>query len=108
LTDRQLLELLVQKVTSIDGRFDTLESKFDTLESKFGTLESKFGTLESKFDNLESKVDNNHNMVMAELNTLEKNQGAIMRYMQNADTTFRKSEETYEFVQKIKTLFSGN
>lgn len=41
------LELILQKITEMDCKFDKLESRFDNLESRFDNLESKVDMLQS-------------------------------------------------------------
>jgi len=55
LTDRQLLELIVQKVTGIESTITDLESNVTELNSKVSNLDSRFTSLESKVSNLDSR-----------------------------------------------------
>lgn len=58
MTDRELLELLVEGQKELNGKVGNLESRFDSLECKFDNLERRFDSLEGKVDNLESRFDN--------------------------------------------------
>ena len=62
-TDSELLELLLEKVVSIDtkvnsieSRMGSLESKMDSLDSRMDSLDSRVGSLESKMNSLDSRV----------------------------------------------------
>lgn len=57
MTDRELLEQVLQGVQRMEKRIDRLESRFDGLESRFDGLETRFDGLETRFDGLESKFD---------------------------------------------------
>ena len=74
MTDRELLELLLQEVQSIkadqqsmNNRLDVLETKIDTLETKIDTLETKVDTLEMKVDTLEMKTTKTQMLVEHEV-----------------------------------------
>lgn len=52
----QLLNLILDKITSVDGKIDKIENRLDALESRFDGLETKFGALETRFGALETEV----------------------------------------------------
>jgi len=62
--------------------------------------------MQASLDNLNEKVDNNHKEVVEKLNTLDENQGAIMRYIINSDVAFKKSEEAFNIISKFREAFS--
>lgn len=72
------------------------------IQSRLDSLEK----MQNSLDNLNQKVDNNHIEIVNKLDTLEKNQDAIMRYIINSDTAFQKSEVAFDFISKFKEAFS--
>lgn len=64
MTDRDLLEVLLQKITAIEEDVKAVKTgneqigkRLDSLEGRFDTLEGRFDSLEEKFDSLERKVN---------------------------------------------------
>ncbi len=54
-------------------------------------MEENQEKMQADLSTLNAKVDQNHKQAMSKLRTFEKNQGAIMRYFENADITFKKT-----------------
>lgn len=46
------LNLILEELHKINGRFDKLETRFDNLETSFDNLEHKVDRLENEFNNL--------------------------------------------------------
>jgi hypothetical protein len=57
MTDRELMEKILEKVTATDSRLSHLETKVDTLDSKLAQVETKVDTLDSKLDRVETRVN---------------------------------------------------
>lgn len=53
MTDRELLEKMLEKITSIDSRLETVEGKIATVEKKMATKQD-VNRLEGKIDDLAS------------------------------------------------------
>jgi len=60
----QLLHLILDKMTSIDGKIDkielrmgSLETRIDSVESKIDSVEMRLGSLETQMDSMESKLE---------------------------------------------------
>jgi predicted nuclease with TOPRIM domain len=51
------LDLVVEKVSNLETRFDSLEMRFGGLEGEFVGLKTRFGGLETRFDRLEENQD---------------------------------------------------
>ena len=56
MTDSEKLDLILNKVGGLEGRFDKLEERFDKLEERFDKLEERLDKLEERFDKLEERV----------------------------------------------------
>lgn len=53
----QMFELILNKITAMDRRFDGLDGRMDGIEGRFDKLEIRFDGLESRFDGLEGRFD---------------------------------------------------
>ncbi|KAM3496865.1 hypothetical protein MY11210_009725 [Beauveria gryllotalpidicola] len=51
------MDLMLEQIRSLNGKFDSLSGKFDSLNGKFDSLNGKFDSLNGKFDSLEEKFD---------------------------------------------------
>lgn len=50
----ETLKLILEKLSSLDNKVDSLDNRFDSLESKVDSLENRFDSLENKVDSLET------------------------------------------------------
>lgn len=61
MTDRELLELLVEKVTGIDVRVGSMESRMDSMEGRMNSFEIELkgfrAEVNTKLDNLQAQND---------------------------------------------------
>ena len=57
MSDREILELILQKVENVDQKIDRLEVRLDRLEKRVESLEKKVESLEKRVENLEKRVD---------------------------------------------------
>ncbi len=56
MTDSGKLDLILEKVGSLDRRMDTLDNKMDMLNDKVSTLDDKVNTLDNKVNTLETDM----------------------------------------------------
>lgn len=56
MTDRELLEKLLQKIDNLGEKIDNSDKKIDNLEVKTDSLVTKFDALDLKFNTLEKTV----------------------------------------------------
>lgn len=57
MTDSQKLDLLLEKVISIDNHVILLDNRIASLEDRVASLESRMDSLESRMDSLENRVE---------------------------------------------------
>ncbi|WP_039766164.1 DUF5798 family protein [Caldicellulosiruptor sp. F32] len=57
MSDREILELILQKVETLDQKIDRLEARLDRLEAKVESLEKKVESLEKRVESLEKRVE---------------------------------------------------
>ncbi|AZT89499.1 nucleopolyhedrovirus P10 family protein [Caldicellulosiruptor changbaiensis] len=57
MSDREILELILQKVETLDQKIDRLEARLDRLETKVESLEKRVENLEKRVDSLEKRVE---------------------------------------------------
>jgi len=57
MTDSEKLDLILNKVGGLEGRFDKLEERLDKLEERLDKLEERLDKLEERFDKLEERFD---------------------------------------------------
>ncbi|WAM31337.1 nucleopolyhedrovirus P10 family protein [Caldicellulosiruptor naganoensis] len=57
MSDREILELILQKVETLDQKIDRLEARLDRLEAKVESLEKRVENLEKRVDSLEKRVE---------------------------------------------------
>lgn len=57
MSDREILQLILEKVTEIDQKVDRLEKKVDSLEKKVESLEKRVESLERRVESLERRVE---------------------------------------------------
>ncbi|WP_271629217.1 coiled-coil domain-containing protein [Caldicellulosiruptor sp. DIB 104C] len=58
MSDREILELILQKVETLDQKIDRLEARLDRLEAKVESLEKRVESLEKRVESLEKRVEN--------------------------------------------------
>jgi len=56
MTDSEKLDLILNKVGGLEGRFDKLEERLDKLEERFDKLEERFDKLEERVCHLENDI----------------------------------------------------
>lgn len=57
MSDREILELILEKVTTIDQKVDRLEERVENLEKKVESLERRVENLERRVESLEKRVE---------------------------------------------------
>lgn len=93
MTDRELLEIIVEKVGSLDKKVDGLDKKVDALDNKVDGLDNKVdgldqkvGSLDSRLGSLEDKVDRiDYSVIKIEKEHGEKLTALFDGYKQNSD-----------------------
>lgn len=51
------LDLILQKVTSIDNKVDSLERRMDSMEHRMDSMEHRMDSMEHRMDSIELKID---------------------------------------------------
>jgi hypothetical protein len=51
------LQPLIQRVESMDSKFNGIDIRIDGLESRFDAVDSKFNGIDSRFDGMEAKLN---------------------------------------------------
>jgi outer membrane murein-binding lipoprotein Lpp len=57
MTDRELLQQILEKVDSLNAKVDGLDTKVDDLDTKVNGLDTKVSCLDTKVSDLDAKVD---------------------------------------------------
>ncbi|MCK8826360.1 hypothetical protein MWH25_01185 [Natroniella acetigena] len=57
MTEKEMLELLVNEVGKINGRLDGMDSRLDGIDSRLDGIDSRLDGMDGRFDTLESKID---------------------------------------------------
>uniref|UniRef100_A0A7C5Z1H6 Nucleopolyhedrovirus P10 family protein n=1 Tax=Caldicellulosiruptor owensensis TaxID=55205 RepID=A0A7C5Z1H6_9FIRM len=57
MSDREILELILEKVTVLDQKVDRLEKKVEALERRVESLERRVESLERRVESLEKRMD---------------------------------------------------
>lgn len=81
MTDSGKLDLILEKVGSLDRRMDTLDNKMDMLNDKVNTLDDKVNTLDNKVNTLDDKV----NTLDCKVNTLETDMLEVKDHVRHTD-----------------------
>lgn len=81
MTDSGKLDLILEKVGSLDRRMDTLDNKMDMLNDKVNTLDDKVNTLDNKVNTLDDKV----NTLDCKVNTLGTGMREVKDHVRHTD-----------------------
>ncbi|ACM61435.1 P10 protein [Caldicellulosiruptor bescii] len=73
MSDREILELILEKVTVVDQKVDRLEKRLENLEKRVENLEKRVESLEKKVESLEKRVESLEKRV----ESLEKRMDAL-------------------------------
>ncbi|ADQ05603.1 hypothetical protein Calow_2093 [Caldicellulosiruptor owensensis OL] len=80
MSDREILELILEKVTVLDQKVDRLEKRVESLEKKVESLEKRVENLEKKVEALERRVESLERRVESlerRVESLEKRMDAL-------------------------------
>lgn len=72
MTDSEKLDLLVTKVTSLDGRVTSLDEKFSSLDEKVTRLDDKVANLEKDVTDIKSDIRHLHRIDTLILDEVER------------------------------------
>jgi chromosome segregation ATPase len=86
LTERELLEQILQKVTNMETRMNSVETKIGSMNTKIGSMETKMDSMELKMDSMESKIGS----METRMNSVEEKIDGITRQVVN------NSEQLFE------------
>jgi len=82
--DRELLELLLEKVISMETKVDSMESKVDSVETKVESIDTDVKELktgqhriENKLDDIEVHNANRHIIISADIKDLKSTQSKM-------------------------------
>jgi archaellum component FlaC len=57
MTDSEKLDLLLEKVTSMDSHFEGIDSRFEGMDSRFEGIESRLEKMDDRFERIESRLE---------------------------------------------------
>lgn len=52
MTDREILELLVSKMDSMESKMDSMESKMDSMENRMDSMENRMDSMQKDIESL--------------------------------------------------------
>ncbi|WPX08602.1 nucleopolyhedrovirus P10 family protein [Anaerocellum danielii] len=94
MSDREILELILEKVTIIDQKVDRLEKRVENLEKRVENLEKKVEALERRVESLERRVE-----------SLERRVESLEKRMDSLEARVEKLElQVAENTQILKAL----
>ncbi len=71
MTDSQKLDLLLEKVVSLEGKMDSFEGKMDSFEGRMDSFEGKLSFFEGRVSSLEGEVSSFREYVMKSIDELK-------------------------------------
>lgn len=57
MSDREILEIILQKVETVDNKLDKLEKRLDNVEKRLDNVEKRLDSVEKRLDNVEKRLD---------------------------------------------------
>lgn len=88
MTDSRKLDLILEKIGSLDCKISTLDRRMDSFETRMDSLETKMDSLDNKVVALDNKVvalDNKVNSLDTKTNSLESNLKEIKSHVRHTD-----------------------
>ena len=88
MTDSRKLDLILEKIGSLDCKISTLDRRMDSFENRMDSLETKMDSLDNKVVALDNKVvalDNKVNSLDTKTNSLESNLKEIKSHVRHTD-----------------------
>jgi len=95
MTDRQLLELLVQKVTGIETKVAGIESKVSDIDSRVTGIETKVSDIDSRVTGIESKVatmEHDIASIKSDVSGLKRDMGQVMQAVIETNDAVKRIE----------------
>ena len=80
-TDSRKLDLILEKIGSLDCKISTLDRRMDSFETRMDSLETKMDSLDNKVVALDNKV----NSLDTKTNSLESNLKEIKSHVRHTD-----------------------
>ena len=81
MTDSRKLDLILEKIGSLDCKIGTLDRRMDSFETRMDSLETKMDSLDNKVVALDNKV----NSLDTKTNSLESNLKEIKSHVRHTD-----------------------
>lgn len=81
MTDSRQLDLILEKIGSLDCKISTLDRRMDSFETRMDSLETKMDSLDNKVVALDNKV----NSLDTKTNSLESNLKEIKSHVRHTD-----------------------
>ena len=81
MTDSRKLDLILEKIGSLDCKISNLDSRMDSFETRMDSLETKMDSLDNKVVALDNKV----NSLDTKTNSLESNLKEIKSHVRHTD-----------------------
>ncbi len=81
MTDSRKLDLILEKIGSLDCKISTLDRRMDSFETRMDSLETKMDSLDNKVVALDNKV----NSLDTKTNSLESNLKEIKSHVRHTD-----------------------
>ncbi len=95
MTDSRKLDLILEKIGSLDCKISTLDSRMDSFETRMDSLETKMDSIETRMDSLETRMDSLDNKMTAldnkvnsldtKTNSFESNLKEIKSHVRHTD-----------------------
>ena len=56
MTDRNLLEGILEQLGAMNSRFDGIDKRLDTMDSRFDTMDSRFDAMDKRLDTIDDRL----------------------------------------------------
>lgn len=53
----QMLEVILQKINSMDARMENVENKIDSMDARMGVIETRMESMENRMESMENRMD---------------------------------------------------
>lgn len=98
-TMEQKLDLIMEMLKDMNGKFDQIDGKLSQIDSKFDQIDKRFDSIDTRLDSMDSRFDS----ILTRLDTME--QDNKNRFEVLANNTAR-IDERLTSTQNIKKLYS--
>lgn len=100
MTDSEKLDLLLDKMGSIDTRLEGIDIRLDGMDNRLEGLENRADSLENRMDSLENRLEGLENR----MDSLEKQMAGLDNRMQNVEICVADIKLTIENELRVNTM----